>query len=278
MKNSSLKIIAITILALMGCSFSDSLAEKVFENPSFSFRHSETILPTTKKSTEGKIKMTLLSTIGASVAVEEFFHINPVPLLDPLIRELTKEEAAYGYDITITPSTVTLSDGTTLKGKKAVSTYKGKEWTRYAYIYPAKDCGLLIYTQIEKSNSEHQSVIDLFWKSLRLDEKLKLSHDKSSDDLPVSKKEMESVVRSMSLENESLRTQLKQEKESKERSRKFLAIRKKRLFCLTLRLLKRRKSNSIKRLLAGRKSTPKPLKNTGSRCQKATSRRGILGF
>lgn len=203
------------VLCLASFLPSSGAVEKIFRDASFHFEHPENMLPTQKKTPGGHIKMTLLSTIGASVVIEEFSRINPQALIDPLVHELTKEEASYGYKITVSPSSTTLTDGTVLKGKKVVSSYKDREWTRFVYAYPAKDSGLLIYTQIEKTSQDSQPLIDRFWSSLKIGENLKSIYQADSSPSSTKEKEFDPILSELRKENEELRTQLKKERDTK---------------------------------------------------------------
>lgn len=140
-----------------------------YATDTFSFDHSKHYNPARTDLGANVFQSMLVTPIGTAVMIQEYKTLNPANLIDMMVDELTKEEVNYGYKLTESPETMTLSDGTVLKGKKVVTTHDEGAYTRYILAASGKGKGNLFITQIERDNEETESeVIDLFWKSLKV--------------------------------------------------------------------------------------------------------------
>lgn len=140
-----------------------------FKGDHFAFDHPSRFSPSRTDLGDGIHQTMMASPVGTLVMIQEYTSLDPSGLVDMVLNELTKEEAQYGYKITKRETSKTLSDGTRLTGKMAVSTYKDTEYTRHVLCYRARDAGLLIVTQFEKScPREEREIIDVFWKTLEV--------------------------------------------------------------------------------------------------------------
>lgn len=140
-----------------------------FKSENFSFEHPSRLAPSRTDLGDGIFQTMMTSPLGTMVMLQEYTTLNPAPLVDVMLNELTKEEADYGYKITKSPSTRKLANGAQLKGKVAVSAYKDDEYTRHVLAYEARDAGVLIITQVEKDASQEDlAMVETFWKSLAI--------------------------------------------------------------------------------------------------------------
>ena len=140
-----------------------------FTSDAFSFEHKSIFSPSRTKLDENAYQTMMASPQGTVVMIQEYGSINPAPLIDMLLKELTKEEVKYGYKYAESPARQTLSDGTVLTGKKAVTTYRDDEWTRSVLCYGGKDEGILVVTAVEKGNwKQDGDIIDRFWKTFKI--------------------------------------------------------------------------------------------------------------
>ena len=140
-----------------------------FKSDNFSFDHPSIFSPSRTDLSNGIHQTMMASPLGTLVMVQEYTTMDPSGLVDMMLNELTKEEAQYGYKITKRLAAKTLTDGTKLAGKMAISAYKGTEYIRQVLCYQARDAGLLIVTQFEKANSlEERQIIDVFWSTLKV--------------------------------------------------------------------------------------------------------------
>lgn len=140
-----------------------------FKTDNFSFDYFSRMSSSRTDLGSGIQQNMVMSPVGSCILVQEYSTLNPTSLIDLMIAELTKEEAAYGYQFATSPITKKLADGTVLTGKTVVSSYNEKGITRQILTYGTRDGGLLLVTQIDKLNqAEDGQMIDLFWRTLKV--------------------------------------------------------------------------------------------------------------
>lgn len=146
-----------------------SLKEYIeYQGRYFSFSHRNSYRPTNQDLGDGIFQTTVITALGTTVIVQEYTELNPSGLVDIMIQELTKEEVDYGYELKKSDVSKTIGKKE-LRGKEAVTSYKGAQWTRSVYVYGARDEGLLIVTIIEEDNVENDMhVIRDFWRTLKV--------------------------------------------------------------------------------------------------------------
>lgn len=143
-----------------------------FKSDLFSFEHHNKYKPSRNDLGGGIFQTMAVTPLGTGILVQEYMSMNPQTLIDTMLHELTKEEIEYGYKYDEKPVTQKVGE-VTLSGKQAVTTYPGEEWTRIVLAYGKKDRGLLVMTFIEKDNAAEQQLIDHFWKTFEVNEKLR---------------------------------------------------------------------------------------------------------
>ncbi len=140
-----------------------------FQTDSFSFDHPSAFTPSRTNLGDGIHQTMMSSPVGTLVMVQEYGDIDPSTLVDLMVYELTKKEKNYGYEITTTPSTKELTDGTVLTGKTTTTSYRGEKRTLHVLYHAIKDAGILFITGIdEDATPEDQAMMETFWKSLTL--------------------------------------------------------------------------------------------------------------
>lgn len=146
-----------------------SLKEYVeFQSESFSFSHKSIYKPNRGDIGSGLYQTMITTPLGTAILIQEYTNMDPSPLVDMMIKELTKEEVKYGYKLA-EREVVKIVGRTKLSGKEAITKYKDEGWTRVVLAYGKKDAGLLIVTMIEQDNVEKEKhLIDHFWETLRI--------------------------------------------------------------------------------------------------------------
>lgn len=140
----------------------------VFKSSLFSMKHKNTIKPIKNNLGDGIYQTMMMTALGTGIIVQEYMHMNPEQLINLMIKELTKEEVDYGYKYN-EKNIEKIIDDKKVRGKQALTTYPGAEWTRSVLAYGDKDKGVIIVTMIEKDqyNSEQYLISD-FWKYFSL--------------------------------------------------------------------------------------------------------------
>lgn len=144
-----------------------------FKADLFAFEHKNQFRPNRTDLGDGLLQTAIMTPMGTGILVQEYKQMDPSSLIDMMVKELTKEEVEYGYKLKEVSISKKVGDAE-FKGKKAITTYTGEEWTRSVLAYGKKDKGLLIVTFIEKDNYEKEKhLIDQLWKSIKLTDKMK---------------------------------------------------------------------------------------------------------
>jgi len=139
-----------------------------FKSDLFSMKHKNTIKPDKSDLGDGIFQTMMTTSLGTAIIVQEYMSMNPEPIIDLMLKELTKEEVEYGYKYK-ERKVEKVVDGKNIRGKQALTTYSGGEWARSVMAYGGKDKGVLIITMIEKDQYKNeQYIIADFWKNLRI--------------------------------------------------------------------------------------------------------------
>ncbi len=140
-----------------------------YSTDNFRFEHQGDLSPSKTNLGNGITQYMLASPLGTLVLIQEYSTLDPSGLVDLMLRELTKEEVKYGYEIKAIELTKNLKGGKILKGKSSVSTYKDTINKRQVLTYGAQDSGLLIVTQYDEGSfPDEVKIIELFWKTFNI--------------------------------------------------------------------------------------------------------------
>ncbi len=135
----------------------------------FSFQHPGEYSPSRTDLGDGVYQTMMATPVGTLVLVQEYTTINPCSLTGLMLNELTKEEVQYGYAIEKEDVSRTLGNGEKLQGVKAVSEYQGTRYTRHVLCYEARDAGVMVVTQVEKSSpAADHTMLETFWDSFSI--------------------------------------------------------------------------------------------------------------
>ena len=139
-----------------------------FTSTLFSFDHQNRYKPNQSDLGDGIRQTMMVTPRGTGVIIQEYLQLNPVHQVDTLLNELTKEERDYGYQYRETKVTRQVGE-ITFKGKEAVTSYPGEEWSRAVLACGGKDKGLVIITFIEKDRyQDEKNLAEGLWQSLRV--------------------------------------------------------------------------------------------------------------
>ncbi len=160
------------VLKVGGRKLRVKLAKKtvvLFKTVNFSFDHPSRLSPSRTGLGNGIFQTMMASPVGTLVMVQEYTTLDPSGLVDLMVGELTKEEVKYGYKIVKKAISRKLASGARLKGKLVTSTYRSKVIVRQVLTFKARDAGVLLVTQIEKTSPVAEAkIIDTFYKTLKI--------------------------------------------------------------------------------------------------------------
>ncbi|MGH1374809.1 MAG: hypothetical protein ACRBCK_00555 [Alphaproteobacteria bacterium] len=137
-----------------------------FEVDNFSFDYPSAFKPTRTDVGDGIYQTMMATPLGSLVLVQEYTTLDPSHMVDMMVKELTKEEEQYGYQIE-TSAVTKVVNGTSFTGKKAIARYKADKSTRFVFAHGARDSGLMVITMVDKdAPAEDIAMIQKFWESL----------------------------------------------------------------------------------------------------------------
>lgn len=159
-------------LVIDGKSLSVILKQKQvlrFNSQSFYFDHPKDFMPLKTELNTNIYQTAVMTPLGTVVMVQEYLDMNPEPLIDLMINEVTKKEREYGYKIIEEQKVIELNSSQKLKGKLIQSTFKGSNIERFVGAYGTRDAGVLVLTQIDYEIDEKPSdFIEQIMSSLTL--------------------------------------------------------------------------------------------------------------
>ncbi|WP_139217791.1 hypothetical protein [Pontibacter chinhatensis] len=112
-------------------------------------------------------QITLVTASGNGVLVQKYKTINPASLIDLMLKEVTNEEASFGYSMTERPFEQKLKSGQQAKGKSVELKY-GNDVQHYTVAALGDESeGIMFITMLNTENgNEDNKVIQLFLESL----------------------------------------------------------------------------------------------------------------
>lgn len=112
-------------------------------------------------------QITLVTASGNGVLVQKYKTINPASLIDLMLKEVTNEEASFGYSMTERPFERTLKSGQQARGKSVELKY-GSDVQHYTVAALGGESeGIMFITMLNTENgNEDNKVIQLFLESL----------------------------------------------------------------------------------------------------------------
>lgn len=136
----------------------------------FSFDHPGDLNPAKTEISRGITQYFLTSATGTSVIVQEYDRSDADAIASRMIKGFTNDDRKAGAKIKETPTERKLESGKTLKGMKAVIGRKSTHLIREAFSTVNGNKGIVILTRFNEDNgpAEERAVIDMFWKSLKI--------------------------------------------------------------------------------------------------------------
>ena len=135
----------------------------------FSFDHDGSLAVTKKDLGAGVTQYVLITATGTTILVQEYKRIDPSALIQLMLQELTKDARKAGDDIQQQPAQRTLASGQVLQGIKARASSKSDFTSYQIFAIGTSDQGVMLITRVEQSNTAQDGpILDLFWKTLRL--------------------------------------------------------------------------------------------------------------
>lgn len=124
----------------------------------------------TKSDLSDSIKqLTLVSGSGSLLLIQEYTKIAPSVFAEVVLKEMVKQELAYGYSMTKEAYSEIVADGIELTGLRATTKLDSKEIHYIILGYDGKDKGLLFVLRTDNQGKEATATIKgTVWKSLRI--------------------------------------------------------------------------------------------------------------
>ncbi|MCQ4167202.1 hypothetical protein [Tahibacter harae] len=145
-------------------------AEQVYREKGLSFAHPATIQPSATDINAQVRQLMLVSANGNGVILQRYSGLDPTALIDLMVKEMTDEEVAAGYERKITPDTQKLADGRQLRGKLARTESADEAWDRHILAIGDERGGFLVVTMMERDREPADvAMLQRFWASLVLE-------------------------------------------------------------------------------------------------------------
>ena len=119
---------------------------------------------------EGIEQISILTAEGAGFLIQKYESLNPTTLNELMLTELTKESIDYGYEEKRSNYKKILKSGHEIAVTKSVLRYKDEVNIYEIASIGKKDAGIMIVTMRmdEDDNNQGQKIIDLMWKSVKI--------------------------------------------------------------------------------------------------------------
>lgn len=141
----------------------------LFSDSYITFQYNSTLSPSITKIEEGLVQIMLNTATGTAVMVQEYSGLDPAMLVPLMLKELTKEQVEYGYNIVQTDVEHTLASGKMLTGIRATMSYMDQESYYEVLSISERDTGIIVVTMIDKSfMNEKADIIDRFWDTMNV--------------------------------------------------------------------------------------------------------------
>ncbi|MES2646976.1 MAG: hypothetical protein V4717_08890 [Bacteroidota bacterium] len=141
-----------------------------YTNTFFSFLYPKAFRVSSTKLDEGIEQISIMTAEGSGMIIQKYESMNPTSLNEMMLTEMTKESINYGFESKRSKYKRTLKSGQEMEVTKAVLRYKDDVNIYEVSSIGKKDAGLIIITirMDEDNNTEGQKIIDLMWKSIKV--------------------------------------------------------------------------------------------------------------
>jgi uncharacterized protein YheU (UPF0270 family) len=119
---------------------------------------------------DGVEQISIITAEGSGLLIQKYETLNPTTLNELMLTELTKESIDYGYEEKRSNYKKVLKSGHEIAVTKSVLRYKDEVNIYEIASLGKKDAGIIIVTMRmdEDANNQGQKIIDLMWKSIKV--------------------------------------------------------------------------------------------------------------
>lgn len=140
-----------------------------FRNAFISFTYPSEFSVTTTKLDEGVTQVLLMTATGNGIMVQCYDEINPLTLVDFMMKSITEDDIAAGYKASNSSTSHTLKNGLVLNGKKSVLTMNKEREEFTVLAHGVRKSGLIIveiHNDFDTPGSD--KIFSVFWDSLQV--------------------------------------------------------------------------------------------------------------
>jgi hypothetical protein len=140
-----------------------------FGNESISFNYPSQYAISTTKIDEDVEQILLMTATGNGIMIQVYSSINPELAVDLMLNEVTQDDISAGYKQTITEAQKTISNGTVLKGKKAVLKLD-EETEEFVCLATGKRKKGIMVMEIKNDVDDPDAIkiFETFWKTFAI--------------------------------------------------------------------------------------------------------------
>jgi len=140
-----------------------------FNNEAISFNYPSQYSVSTTKIDEDVEQILLMTATGNGIMIQVYSSINPELVVDLMLNEVTQDDISAGYKQTLTETQKTISDGTVLKGKKAVLKMDDDTEEFVCLANGKKKKGIVVMEiKNDVDDPDASKMFDVFWKTLAI--------------------------------------------------------------------------------------------------------------
>lgn len=138
-----------------------------FSNESITFNYPSQFSVSSTKVDEDVEQILLMTATGNGLMIQVYGTVNPELMVDLMLNEVTQDDVSAGYKQTITEAQKIISDGTILKGKKAVLTLDS-DTEEFVCLATGKRKKGIMVMEIRNyiEDADAAKMFSVFWKTL----------------------------------------------------------------------------------------------------------------
>lgn len=142
----------------------------LFDGGGYKFSYPSYLKVLTRELSAGITQSSILNAEGSGVIIQKYFSLDPSPLKEILLNEITKESKNYGYEVTRKVFKRKLKSNQELEVIQEKLTYLGESQIYEIASVSKKDSGLVIITMIQnaESDTEGLGLIRSIWETMEV--------------------------------------------------------------------------------------------------------------
>jgi len=138
-----------------------------YNNRSITFNYPSQYSVSSTKIDEDVEQILLMTATGNGLMIQVYGSVNPELMIDLMLNEVTQDDISAGYKQTVTEVQKTISDGTVLKGKKAVLKLDSDTEEFVCFANGKRKRGVMIMEiRNDIEDADAVKMFEVFWKSL----------------------------------------------------------------------------------------------------------------